>query len=832
MRGLGQPNSTDNQVDRMLDNSGNGPLKVPGFGGVPLDYERPGKDQFATIHDWEQRPAVTRRETVMVVVMEVLTDRPNWHVDVFNDDVIQSWRQELAESHDYITSLWLEEPEPHSDNDDDAVMDRREIGERAYNETSALINDSTWDWCIKELRDKALALRKTGYVRILDTGSCICKSDDLPLQELAATIIKASEPLLDREFQQQQHRHQIDSTLYPLVYGTTPVLVDGGRVHLNQLFPPSTQLQIAPLRDTVYDKTSKPFLWNKDNHKFHWSSNYQRLPTEVEFLPDGNGNGQPRITSYINNLDPSNEEMYHAIEKLIAKVIPMWNGCLFKRNKNFDDKLNEGQRGCVPLRIITYGIEWENTLPEWVLQFRIPTDYDRKLHRKLKKAMQRWTGDEATNSLHALRTIKPSIDEVQKFKNRPDLSPQDAAYLSSALLHIEKETDRALFTIQTVRDNIAAFEKLLEADPKLPPEDSELWTKLDEYFPTWTYTSRVLKDKAWYFLSDPQRTMLQPKVPEPGISFSYEDWKSGLGHRAIVEMATDELDRKGLKATRPPFEGYKIALEETFRQDGLQIIIEMESIELVTGETAIDIDESTWESDSLRNEHIVALAEFTYSAENMAEVRQDFRETTPMDERFYHFVKYREPSPILDALPRERCWLGLGGEIEKQHLYDMFTQPPLMNAAVSHHIAWRPCGSVAMRSGRLVTYPNVFQHRYRRFEALDPTKPAHHRRIKLSLVDPNYRICSTRNVPPQQHSWRTERISADTLRLPQELADHVLESTTPYPMSEACAVEHAEHWKKEAQISRTAADHERPLSFWIDEVQPPLGIEHWFITET
>ncbi|CEJ92887.1 hypothetical protein VHEMI08514 [[Torrubiella] hemipterigena] len=408
----------------MVDNSGNGPLQVPGFGGVPLDYERPGKDQFATIHDWAQRPAVTRRETVMVVVMETLTDRPDWQVDIFNDDVIQLWRQELAESHEYITSLWLEEPEPHSDNDDDAVMNRRDIGERAYNETSALINDATWDCCIKELRDKALALKETGYVRILDTGSCICKSDDLPLQELAATISKVSEPLLDRndqsDFMQYQHRRQIDSTLYPLVYGTTPVL-------------------------------------------FHWSSNYQRFPTEVEFVPDGTG--QPRITSYIINLDPSNEEMYHGIEQLIAKAIPMWNGCLIKRNKNFDDKWNEGQRGCAPLRIIAYGIEWENTLPEWALQFRIPIDNDRQLQQRLKKAMQRWTGGEATNSLHALRTLKQFIDEVQEFKSRPELMPQQAAYPNPLPSYVEREIDRALFTVQTVRDNMAAFEKLLEADP-------------------------------------------------------------------------------------------------------------------------------------------------------------------------------------------------------------------------------------------------------------------------------------------------------------------------------------------------------------------------------
>jgi hypothetical protein len=38
-------------------------------------------------------------------------------------------------------------------------------------------------------------------------------------------------------------------------------------------------------------------------------------------------------------------------------------------------------------------------------------------------------------------------------------------------------------------------------------------------------------------------------------------------------------------------------------------------------------------------------------------------------------------------------------------------------------------------------------------ELQDKTEPGHCRFLTLSLVDPTYRICSTRNVPPQQTDW-------------------------------------------------------------------------------
>lgn len=58
--------------------------------------------------------------------------------------------------------------------------------------------------------------------------------------------------------------------------------------------------------------------------------------------------------------------------------------------------------------------------------------------------------------------------------------------------------------------------------------------------------------------------------------------------------------------------------------------------------------------------------------------------------------------------------------------------------------------------GRLLAFPNTLQHKVEPFELVDKTRPGHRRFLVLWLVDPHYRICSTRNVPPQQESWWAE----------------------------------------------------------------------------
>jgi hypothetical protein len=93
--------------------------------------------------------------------------------------------------------------------------------------------------------------------------------------------------------------------------------------------------------------------------------------------------------------------------------------------------------------------------------------------------------------------------------------------------------------------------------------------------------------------------------------------------------------------------------------------------------------------------------------------------------------------------------------------------------------AFQKLGSVAAKEGRLITFPSTLQYQVEPFKLVDKTKPGHQRFLVIWLVDPNYRVCSTRNVPPQRHDWWAygieRKASLSAQGLPQELVDHILE---------------------------------------------------------
>ena len=65
-----------------------------------------------------------------------------------------------------------------------------------------------------------------------------------------------------------------------------------------------------------------------------------------------------------------------------------------------------------------------------------------------------------------------------------------------------------------------------------------------------------------------------------------------------------------------------------------------------------------------------------------------------------------------------------------------------------------PCnqciGSVRVRSGLAIAFPNFYQHRVEPFELADPTRPGHRKILAFFLTDPYQIVHSTMMVPPQQ----------------------------------------------------------------------------------
>jgi hypothetical protein len=203
-----------NEAD--MDNSGRGPLRVPGFGGIPIHYVLPGEKRFAHgVDDWEQVPIITARELATVAVMNTLTDKPEWQIKIFDDQIVDGWRKEAFA-------------------------------------TTPLMSEKAWTWCVAELRDKAIYFEQNQYLRVLDTGSCICKSDTLVPESLESEFKSGIAPLLEqvaKDMQPESDAQVLDlvhPSLFPLVYGRSLVLGDGGKVDLDNVFGFYGQAKQAP----------------------------------------------------------------------------------------------------------------------------------------------------------------------------------------------------------------------------------------------------------------------------------------------------------------------------------------------------------------------------------------------------------------------------------------------------------------------------------------------------------------------------------------------------------------------------------------------------------
>lgn len=97
-------------------------------------------------------------------------------------------------------------------------------------------------------------------------------------------------------------------------------------------------------------------------------------------------------------------------------------------------------------------------------------------------------------------------------------------------------------------------------------------------------------------------------------------------------------------------------------------------------------------------------------------------------------------------------------------------------------------GDVVCQEGRLLTFPNILQHRVQPFELADPSKPGHRKILALFLVDPNIKIISTAHILPQRRDWWSEEVVETGVfnRLPKELQTQVFEHVDfPLGMDEA-----------------------------------------------
>ncbi len=95
-----------------------------------------------------------------------------------------------------------------------------------------------------------------------------------------------------------------------------------------------------------------------------------------------------RSLPYINGLHPDHHDMYRAIEQVLSRSIQPWNDCLVRGRRGLYDRACLGQLGPIQARIVTYGVEWENELPEWAVLFRVPAEHRKRLYHEEQEKLQ------------------------------------------------------------------------------------------------------------------------------------------------------------------------------------------------------------------------------------------------------------------------------------------------------------------------------------------------------------------------------------------------------------------------------------------------------------
>ncbi|KAG8997398.1 hypothetical protein FRB90_012514 [Tulasnella sp. 427] len=250
----------------------------------------------------------------------------------------------------------------------------------------------------------------------------------------------------------------------------------------------------------------------------------------------------------------------------------------------------------------------------------------------------------------------------------------------------------------------------------------------------------------------------------------------------ILELPT--VDSRGYKES-----GRNVAArkeEYSIQGKNIQVIVKLANIHLTPEKP--EYAGGSWHVEGMANERIVASGIYYYDCENITDSQLAFRMGVNFEGAGY------EQS---DNRGVKLTWgMEYGGP--------------------SNQVV----GAVKTSVNRCIAFPNIYQHQVSSFKLVDPTKPGHRKIVALFLVDPENRIPSTTDIPPQQAHWvrqtAHEAFTKDNQKmkvpLPVELVDMVAEQ-----VDNVMTLAEAKAYREELMDERTA---------FVDEVD-----EHHFCTE-
>ncbi|KAJ2752781.1 hypothetical protein GGI19_003593 [Coemansia pectinata] len=186
-----------------------------------------------------------------------------------------------------------------------------------------------------------------------------------------------------------------------------------------------------------------------------------------------------------------------------------------------------------------------------------------------------------------------------------------------------------------------------------------------------------------------------------------------------------------------------------------QAIVKMSNIELTSKRPIYGGED--WSVAGLANERIIATGVFFYDVVNIAPSKLRFREA------LYAWEFAVEQFDI------ESVVKAYGIEQDQLRRMDPVSQE---------------LGSIGIKDGRCMVFPNIHQFKMPELKLADKTKPGHCKMLTFYFVDPSTRIPSTEIVPPQQQDWHFEDVLASEpfRSLPHLVVDGIM-AEVDFPIS-------------------------------------------------
>jgi hypothetical protein len=334
----------------------------------------------------------------------------------------------------------------------------------------------------------------------------------------------------------EQVLNLVHPSLFPLVYGRTPVLQEGlvGLFDCVE-FAARGQWRLSIIPSQVPNVLGH-FIGSEEETRF--SRRFQWLPAEVKFNGAA-GTTDVEFTSYINNLHPvRHRKLYTTISEVMSEAIPMWNEVLVR-----------GGYGRVPARIRT-----------WVRELVETTCHRTHTNSICSKSSSTIVSHliATQNIKHGTEVVVPVLkDCLTKVSREAETQPFEEP---SWCKEVDSETRGA-----ASRDSML----LAEVDEFLALPDHPGYNSAGDHDYDRAFIDGIWKNDLNVYVYEAicwKLVRLRGVLhPEPGDAFTYDEWKAGKS----TKVHQDDYSHKMVPNLKHDYP--KVNLETEFRDQGLQV---------------------------------------------------------------------------------------------------------------------------------------------------------------------------------------------------------------------------------------------------------------------